>query len=217
MFSDRVQAAQKLAKTPELAQLSGSADSIVLGIPRGGVITAAALAKALKLPLDVIVTRKITTPENPEYAIGAVGESSPAIWNKEAADLFSDRDKKSMEDRARIEAVRRNRTYQQKGRLDLTEKAVILVDDGLATGLTMLSAVQEAKQQGAKKVIVATPVAPPDTVEKLRQAADAVVVLTIPVCFAAVGQFYQNFPQVGDEEVLRLLPGKRRSVEPAGH
>ena len=211
MFNNREQAAEKLAKDPALRKLAGSHDGLVLGIPRGGVVTAATFAKRLHLPLDIIVTRKIAAPGNPEYAIGAVGESGPVVWNEEAAGLFSDRDKAEMEEAARQEAIRRNQAYRQGKTLTLSERTIILVDDGLATGMTMLAAVHEAKHAGAKLVIVATPVAPPDTVEKLRNVADQVVVLEVPRYFAAVAQFYEEFPQVSDGEVLALLQGKGKA------
>jgi len=207
MFSNRTQAAKSLAKTPELKKLAAFPDAVVLGIPRGGVVTAAELARELHLPLGSIVTRKITTPENPEFALGAVGESGEAVWNEAGAGLFSDRDRKAMEQEARKEAARRNVVFHGNREPDLIGKTAILVDDGLATGMTMLSAVNEARGKAAKQVIVAVPVAPSETVEKIRAIADEVVVLDIPIYFAAVGQFYREFPQISDEEVTKILSG----------
>jgi len=205
VFVSREQAAEKLSQAPSLKKLDRAADAVVLGIPRGGAVTAAVLAKRLHLPLDCIVTRKIAAPGNPEYAIGAVGESGPAVWNDAASGLFSDRDREDMVEAARKEAARRNLVYRQGRLLSLRGKTAILADDGLATGMTMLAAAQEAKHAGADNVVVATPVAPPDTVKKLQRIADEVVVLESPVYFAAVGQFYEEFPQVSDKEVRRLL------------
>lgn len=211
MFSNREQAAEELAKAPALKKLASSPQAVVLGIPRGGIVTGAVLANNLELPLEAIVTRKIAAPGNPEYAIGAVGEFGPAVWNETAMGLFTDRDRKEMEEAARQEAARRNHVYRPGKALGLSGKTAILVDDGLATGMTMLAAVQEAKQQGAKKVIVATPVAPPDTVVRLQKQADEVVALEVPVYFSAVGQFYKEFPQVSDDEVLALLQDKGKA------
>lgn len=206
MFTTRLQAGRLLAESKSLQKFRAKSGAIVLGIPRGGMVTAACLAESLGVPLDVIVTRKITAPSNPEYAIGAVGETGPAIWNDDVAGMFSVQDKKIMEATARQEAARRTSLYRRgKQSINIKGNIVILVDDGLATGLTMEAAILEAKKLGAREVIVATPVAPPDTIQKLERNADTVVVGMQPAHFMAVGQFYQEFPQVSDREVLALL------------
>lgn len=201
-FKNRQEAGQKLAaalkkKYPKLKE------TIVLTLPRGGVIVGAEISKALNLPLDIIVTRKIGAPFSPEYAIAAVSENEMVTSGRENPD------KKYLEDEAlkeRQEIARRVREYRgSKPEINLKNKTVILVDDGLATGLTMEVAIREVRRKNPRQIILAVPVAPPETIERLKKLADEAVVLNIEPDFFAVGQFYTNFDQTTDEEVIKLL------------
>lgn len=205
IFKNRNEAGRRLAE--KLAEMKGT-DSIVLAIPRGGVIVAKEIARELGLPLDIIVTRKIGAPGNEEYAIGAIDISGNGIFNETEKALV---DKKWLEHKIlaeRKEAERRWNTYRKdKGPLDLHGKTAIIVDDGIATGLTMEVAIDYVKREGAQKIIVAVPVASPDTVHKLENKAE-VRVLETPAFFSAVGEWYENFPQVSDTEVVEALSEK---------
>ena len=206
-FKDQVAAGELLAK--ELVKYKSQDVVIVLAIPRGGVATGYGLAKKLNLPLDVIVTCKIGAPNNPELAIGAVGETEGSLWLNEKliGELGVSKDFIKKEAKIqKLEIKRREKIYRQ-GRepLDLKNKTVILVDDGLATGATMMAAIREIRNMKPKKVIVVVPVAPPDTVEELKKEADEVICLQTPKLFFAVGQWYENFRQYSDEEVIKLL------------
>lgn len=206
VFKNRTEAGKKLAET--LSDFKNT-DAIVLALPRGGVVVAKEVAKVLGLSLDIIVTRKIGAPGNDEYAIGAIDINGRGVWN-EAERAYVD--KKWLEHKIETEkkeAMRRFETYRKgRGALDLKNKAVIIVDDGIATGLTMHSAVAYAKHEGAEKVVVAVPVASAESVRVIKKDAD-VRVLETPIFFSAVGQWYEDFPQVGDEEVVSILASKR--------
>lgn len=206
MFKDQVSAGELLAE--KLQEYKGK-KAIILAIPRGGVATGSGVAKKLGLPLEVIVTRKIGAPDNPELAIGAVGETEGSLWlnGKLVKELGVSQDYLDSEIKIqKLEIKRREKVYRE-GRepLDLKKKTVILVDDGLATGATMMAAVREVRNMGAGKVVVAVPVAAPDTIERLKKEADEVICLETPSLFFAVGQWYENFRQYSDEEVKELL------------
>lgn len=202
MFRNRQEAGQKLAEEVR-RRFPKIEEGIVLALPRGGVILGAEVAKLLGLSLDIIVTRKIGAPMNPEYAIAAVSEHEIIISPREGPDQkYLGRETK----RERQEITRRLKEYRgNKPKIDLKNKTIILVDDGLATGLTMEVAVKEVKSQSPQKIMVAVPVAPPETARKLKSQVDEIIVLNIEPMFYAVGQFYENFPQVTDEEVKKLL------------
>lgn len=207
LFQDQISAGGLLAK--ELVKYKDQDAAIILAIPRGGVATGFGLAKKLHLPLDVIVTRKIGAPDNPELAIGAVGETEGSLWLNKAlvsqlgvADDYLDSEVKIQ----KLEIKRREKVYRQgKKPLDLKNKVVILVDDGLATGATMMAAIRETRNNQPEKIVVAVPVAPPETVEELKKEADEVICLETPRLFFAVSQWYQNFKQYSDEEVIKLM------------
>lgn len=202
IFKDRTEAGQKLG---ELLGDFKDTNAIVLALPRGGVIVGEEVAEALNLPLDIIVTRKIGAPGNDEYAIGAVDINGNGSWNESERTYV---DKKWLENKImaeKNEAERRLKTYRKgRGPLDLKDKTIIIVDDGIATGLTMEAAVAYAKKEGAEKVIVAVPVASADAVRTLR-ANVKVFVLETPIFFSAVGEWYADFPQVSDREVVEAL------------
>lgn len=202
IFKDRKAAGQILAQ-----RLKNIKADLVLGIPRGGVVVASEVAKELKLPLDIVVTRKIGAPFQPELALGAVNGDGQVIWEENlVAEVGVE--KSSLEDiikKEQEEIVRRQQTYRQgKYPLDVNKKSVILVDDGVATGSTALAAISYLKRHGAI-VSLAVPVASKEALNRIRSEVEEVVVLDIPEYFQAVGQFYQEFLPVSDQEVIQLL------------
>jgi len=203
IFKDRHEAGQQLAR--ELSKYKNKKDVIVLGIPRGGVEVAFNIAKTLKIPLSIVVTKKIGHPFESEFAIGAVSPGGHYSINKQyQAEAGEGYIKNTIKELTK-EINRRYKEYTNEKLPKLKNKIVILVDDGLATGFTMLSAVEYVQSQNPKKIIVAIPVAAQDSFEKVKAAANEVVCLQIPVFFAAVGGFYQNFMQLEDEEVKYYL------------
>lgn len=204
VFEDRVDAGRKLAA--RLMQYRG-AETIVLAIPRGGVVTGYEIAQALDAPLDVIVPRKIGAPGQPELAIGAIGDDVVVLDETIIGYLNVPKSYINQEiERQKAEIERRMRLYRG-GRPfpDLRGKTVLLVDDGMATGATTLAAARAVRERNPGKLILAVPVAPPDSVAKLRREVDEVVVLETPEPFFAVGAWYANFGQTTDEEVIDLL------------
>jgi predicted phosphoribosyltransferase len=216
MFTDRAQAGRLLAKS--LLCFEGS-HPVVLGLPRGGVPVAAQVASELHAPLDIIVVRKLGLPGHPEYAMGAIGEADVRYVDWEVVSAF----RVSASQLARVvedeqeELRRRAIMYRaDRSRVDLQGRTVLIVDDGIATGSTALAAVRVARALGAQTVVVATPVAPTDTVARLRRVADEVVVLETPLPFYAVGQAYLEFDETSDGEVRRLLAlSSAAHVDPA--
>ncbi|MBI4003008.1 MAG: phosphoribosyltransferase [Nitrospira defluvii] len=206
MFKNREEAGELLAQ--KLTAFRDDPHAILLALPRGGVVVAYQLSLALHLPLDVLITRKIGAPENPEYALGAVSETGAVYWNREAllGLSLSDRDLKSAVRVQEKEVARRVALYRQ-GRSfpDLTDRTVILVDDGLATGATFFASVATARQGNPRRVIGALPVGPRTTVQEARSLVDQLIVLRVPEPFYAVGNFYRDFEQVEDREVLQYL------------
>ena len=202
IFKDRTEAGKKLSEL--LGEFKGT-DAIILALPRGGVIIGQEVSKALNLPLDIIVTRKIGAPGNDEYAIGAIDINGNGSWN-EAERAYVD--KKWLENKVaseKKEAERRWGEYRKgRGYLNLKNKTVIIVDDGIATGLTMQAAVAYVKNEGAVKVAVAVPVASTEAIRALRGNAEVFVIET-PIFFNAIGEWYENFAQVSDEEVISIL------------
>lgn len=202
MFSDRVDAGRQLART--LSRFTGSPDAVLLGVPRGGVVVAAEVAGGLGLPLDVIVASKVGAPGNPEYAVGAVAPDGVVTPNERGGYSADELSKLAgpvqVKIAKRLEAFRGGRTE-----LEVSGKTAIVIDDGIATGLTMRAAVEYLRRRGAKRVVVAAPVAASDSKRMLEGVADEVIVLDTPRDFWAVGQFYSYFDQTPDEEVVRLL------------
>ena len=204
MFEDRFQAGQKLADKIEKEKLSlKSRESIVLALPRGGVVVAKEVAKKMELPLDIIVTRKIGHPLNSEYAIGAVSSHKLFLNPHEKVDenyLKKETEKQRREIQRRLIVYRGKRPSPK-----ILNKNVILVDDGIATGLTIQAAIEEIKFHKPKEIILAVPVAPPETFDKLKEVVDRTIILELEPVFFAVGQFYHHFEEVGDKEVKKLL------------
>jgi len=211
-FTDRVDAGKRLAST--LSNFSGK-KGIVLAIPRGGVPVGFEIAKTLKIPLDVIIPRKIGAPDNPELAIGAVAEDGTAILDDNLVKYLAvsrEYIKEEIE-RQKQEIQRRLETYRQDSSYpNLKGFDVIVVDDGIATGSTMKAALASVKNRGAASITVAVPVGPPSTIEELEEVADRVVCLYTPEYFQAIGQFYSDFGQTTDEEVIKLLQESKQKL-----
>jgi putative phosphoribosyl transferase len=204
-FLDRADAGRRLAGV-----LTGvrDADAIVLGLPRGGIPVGYEIARALGSPLDVILVRKVGLPVQPELAMGAIGEDGVRLVNTEVvqAERVSEREFAEVEQRERAELHRRAERYRlDRPRAMVAGRTAIVVDDGIATGSTARAACQVARAHGAARVILAVPVAPRGTVAALGQVADQVVCLESPEPFYAIGQWYQDFSQTSDAEVVRLL------------
>jgi len=210
MFADRVQAGQLLAA--RLQHLRGR-PLVVLGLPRGGVPVAAQVAAALDAALDGIVVRKLGVPVQPEVAMGAIGEDGVRVLNPEVVRMaaVTDRQLAEVEAHERAELERRARTFRgQRPRLGLTGHVAVVVDDGIATGATARAACLIARAQGAAWVVLAVPVAPPEWTARLGDAADEYVCVATPEQFQAVGQFYADFSQTSDTEVIAALDSSRR-------
>ncbi len=205
-FQDRADAGRQLAQ--KLIQYKDNPEAIVIGLPRGGVVTAWQVSSILHLPLDIIVPRKIGAPHNPELALGALTQEGAIVWNTELMNMLNlhPSDVQYIIDAEKKEAQRRLKLYRgDRAPLVIKNKIVILVDDGLATGATMKAAIASVKDQGAQKIIVAIPVAPADTIEKFKQEADEVICLFVPEFFMGVGGAYAHFDQTTDDEVINLM------------
>ena len=209
-FADRREAGQRLADS--LATLRGE-PVIVLGIPRGGVVVAAEVARALDAPLDVVVPRKVGAPGNPELGLGAVAPGVSVLDERLIRDLGVPRSYLEQEIAAQEREIERRTAAYRGDRppVELDGKTAVVVDDGVATGGTAVAALRWAKYAGARRVVLAVPVAPRQAMAGLAEEADDVVVLGTPEPFYAVGQWYDRFDQVSDDEVVRLLQGSQPS------
>jgi predicted phosphoribosyltransferase len=205
MFRNRADAARQLAK-----RLKGCAwyDPLVLAIPRGGVVTGAVLARELDAELDVVLSRKLRAPMQPELAVGAIGEDGRMYLNHYVQEVLAlTKDYLNQERRHRFaEIVRRQKLFRGvRPQAHIEGRSVIVTDDGVATGSTMIAALQSIPMHKPRELIVAVPVASPDRLEELRRWCDEVVCLIAVEEFGAVGQFYEDFAQVEDDEVIALL------------
>ena len=215
-YIDRDDAGRQLGEAVRASVHAG--DLIVLGLPRGGVPVAAAVATALGAPLDVLVVRKVGVPGQPELAMGAVAAGGVEARVAEVLALLpgAARQFNAVAERERQEVARREHAYRgARPPLELAGRTVVLVDDGLATGATMEAAVRACRAGGAARVVVAVPVGAPDSVARLKLLADAVVCIQQPAGFAAVGQWYRAFDQLEDEDVRKVLAAQdpsRRSA-----
>lgn len=206
LFNDRKEAGMKLAKA--LMHYKNKKDTLILGLPRGGVVTAYEVATILHIPLDVICPMKIGHPTNHEYAIGAITETGEGVFNESEISRLNIPQSylKEAVAHATQEALARIRFFREnKPPLDISHKTVIVIDDGAATGLTLKASVAALRKIHASKVIIAIPVAPIDTVNALKKIADEVICLETPPFFYAVGQFYSHFGPVSTEEAKDLL------------
>jgi putative phosphoribosyl transferase len=208
IFLDREEAGRQLAEA--LSNLKGE-DVVVLGIPRGGVVVAAEVARAHGWPLDTVIPRKVRAPGNPELGLGAIAPGVRVLDQRMlemlgVSESYLEREiaEEEREIERRSEAYRRGRSA-----VEVKDKVAVVVDDGIATGGTATAAVRWAKAEGARKVILAVPVAPAEGVRNLSREAGQVVCLETPEPFYAVGQWYQEFPQTSDEEVVHILDDAR--------
>ncbi len=204
MFKNRLDAGKKLANA--LSGYKGRSDAIILAIPRGALQIGEVLHDELGLPLDIIITKKIPHPMNDEFAIGAVGPGGAHFLNSEPAIGVP---MGYVERKIREIAHAIDEKYKKyRGKLPLPSlagKIVIIVDDGIATGSTMRIAVRMARERRAKRIVVAVPVGPVEAIDALRKDADEVICLSTPEPFFAIGQFYEDFPQVEDGEAIAIL------------
>ena len=204
MFRDRDEAAEQIAQ--ELAAYHG-ANPLVLAIPRGGVPMGRILADRLEGELDIVLVHKLGAPGNPEYAIGSVDESGHVALTFAARQYGIEQDYIDGERDRQLDNIHQRRERYGRPPVDAKGRVAILVDDGIATGSTLLAAMRYVRAQQPEKLIVAVGVAPPETAERIGKEADEMVCLQTPESFRAVGQFYENFRQVSDEEVIAELGG----------
>jgi putative phosphoribosyl transferase len=206
LFSDRRGAGRELGA--RLSRHAGRKDLVVLGVARGGVPVAYEVARALGAPLDVLVVRKLGVPGREELAIGALASGGARALNHDVLRRagVGQREVDAITERERAELERREHAYRGEGDpIDVNGQAVVVVDDGLATGATMRAAIATLRQRGVEAIVVAVPVAAPATCAALREAADEIVCVRTPDPFVAVGLWYDDFTPVSDEQVRRLL------------
>jgi len=212
LFTNRTDAGKQLSSVLK----NVGKNAIVLAVPRGGVVVAFEIAHALNIPLDVIITKKIGAPDNPELAIGAVAEDGTYLLDNSLVEMLGvPQNYISAEvERQQAEIKRRLKTYREGAPTpEIKAREVILVDDGVATGSTLKAALRSLRNRGAKPVTVAVPVGPADTVRELQREADRAVCLSTPEPFYAIGEFYEDFEQTTDEEVIELLKRSRRQMK----
>lgn len=205
IFEDRVEAGKTLAE--DISEYNGK-DAVVFALPRGGVVVGAEVARQLGLPLELVIPRKIGHPAWQEYAIGALTETGEPVWNDAELQMADESWIQEEVERQRLEAKHRRISYLGKERYapDARGKIAIVVDDGIATGLTLRAALKEVRRYEPRKIVVAVPVAPRDAIRDVARLADEVVVAYVPASgFGAVGAYYRRFPQVEDDEVKRLV------------
>ena len=215
VFADRRDAGRKLATL--LSPLSDE-QPIVFGVPRGGVPVAVEVAHALGAPLDVLTVRKLGAPRNPELAIGAIAEDGTVVVNDamfHTVGMTQAQFDRALERESRELRRRMDRFRDRRPPLEVTGRTVLVVDDGLATGLTDLAAVRTLRRRGATRIVVAVPVGSHEAVALLRREADEVVCHTIPERLYGVGEWYRDFTSVSDEEVVALLAAAGAGVSPA--
>jgi putative phosphoribosyl transferase len=209
LFTDRADAGRRLAE--RLEYLRGQ-DLVVLGLPRGGVPVADEVARALDVPLDVVVIRKLGVPYNSEFAMGAIGEGVRVVDEGTVIGLGITKEQLAqVEERERAELDRRVERFRgDRRRVELVGRTAVIVDDGIATGATALAACKVVRALGAGRIVLAVPVAPPDWHVGIGDAADEFVCLATPERFFAVGQWYADFSQTTDEEVIAILASRRQ-------
>jgi putative phosphoribosyl transferase len=213
IFADRIEAGKRLAIALKKIPIK---DGIVLAIPRGGVVVGFEVADMLNLPLDVIIPRKIGAPNNPELAIGAMTEDGTIILDEKLVAYLSvsedyikqESERQQLEINRRLKLYRQDTAYPKLKGLD-----VIIVDDGIATGSTMKAALASVKNRDANTVTIAIPVGPPSTIMELKKQADNVVCLFTPEYFSAIGEFFDDFTQTTDEEVITLLRVSKQKMK----
>src|SRR5438034_10439689 len=212
-FPNRAEAGRLLAE--KLVKYAGRDDVIVLGLPRGGVPVAFEVAQRLGAQLDVFIVRKLGVPGFEELAAGAIASGGVRVLNEDVvrAIPYASEAIEAVTAKETAELQRREQIYREgRAAPELRDRIVILVDDGLATGATMRAAVKALRQQGAAKIVVAVPVAPPDTCQELAQQADETICLRTPPFFQAVGQYYEDFSQTSDDDVRELLSSAAQNI-----
>lgn len=210
-FADRAQAGRLLARVLAAKEWR---EVLVLAIPRGGIEVAYPIAQELHAPLDLIIPRKIGAPNNPELAIGAVGPDGSVLLHPGWEHYGLNREELQLVVAREVDEIRR-RMRAYRGELPppvVAGKTVIVVDDGIATGATVEAALKSVQQQKPGRLVLAVPVAPPDTAERLRAQVDELICLQTPALFYAVGQFYESFPQTSDQTVIELLKSQRENL-----
>jgi len=213
LFYDRADAGRYLAA--ELGSYAGRDDVVVLALPRGGVPVAYEVARALNAPMDVFLVRKLGVPGDEEFAMGAIASCGPPQMNQWVVDALqlSASTVQAIVDRERQELLRRESVYRgARPFAEVHGKTVIVVDDGIATGFTMRAAIVALREQQAARIVVAVPVAPATACHELRLEADEVVCVVEPGGFLSIGQWYRDFAQVNDEQVLALLERAKPAV-----
>lgn len=214
LFQDRKEAGRYLAE--KLKEYAGRKDVIILALPRGGVPVAFEVATVLNLPLDIFLVRKLGVPGHEELAMGAIASGGVRVLNEQIVRELGIPDEAiaAVAAQEQSELDRREKVYRKNmPSLDVKEKSVILIDDGLATGASMRAAALALRQLKAKEVIVAVPVAAPDTCETFRSEVDHVVCAKTPEPFFGVGMWYENFSQTTDEEVIELLEKANQDIK----
>jgi putative phosphoribosyl transferase len=219
MFADREDAGRQLAA--KLVRFKDK-DPVVLALPRGGVPIGLEVAAALNAPMDLVLVRKIGTPGQPELALGAVvdGDKPELVINEEVKGLAHVTDEYITQQKARqLEEIERRRELWlgDRPRIALKGRTALIVDDGIATGATVRAALHAVRRAGPARLVLAVPVAPPDTITSLRDDADEIVCLATPDLFWAISMFYSSFPQVADNEVSRLMEQVAGGHATAGH
>lgn len=212
MFCDREDAGRQLAAEISTLELL---DPLVLAIPRGGIITAAVIAESIRGELDVVLAHKLRSPLQPELAFGAVGEDGRVYLNHHARDIPGlTKDYLERERQIQFQEIQRRQILFRSDNpaARIAGRSVILTDDGIATGSTMFAAIEVVKAQQPHELIVAVPVAPPKTLGRLQQQCDRVVCLSAPAHFMAVGQFYESFLPISDQQVVDLLNSHRSPI-----
>jgi predicted phosphoribosyltransferase len=209
-FKDRTHAGRVLAE--KLKHYRDNPDVVVLALPRGGVPVAFEVAQTLHAPLDVFIVRKLGVPGHEEYAMGAIATGGVRVLNPDLAGMIPSSAVDTVAAREQQELERRERLYRgDRPPLQIEGRIVILVDDGLATGSTMRAAVTAIRKQNPQRIVVAVPVAAPDTCDEFRAEVDEVICASTPEPFRAVGLWYENFDQTSDEEVHALLDAARKT------
>lgn len=213
MFTNREEAGNLVAE--KLLKYKADKDAVIVAIPRGGIVTGYAIAKKLALPLEIVLSKKIGHPFNKEYAIGAVTLKN-SILSDAALEVSQVYIHDETEQIRKLLKQRLEWYYRDRKPIDLKDKTVILVDDGIATGNTMISCIQLIQLQNPSKIIVALPVAPASAYKKIREMEEVedAICLSTPINFQAVGQFYEEFNQVDDKEVIELLKKANEDFSP---
>lgn len=191
--------------------------TVVLAIPRGGVPVGIEIAKQLKLPFDIILVKKIGAPEQPEFAIGAICENQQPLWNKEIVAMLGlqKEDMEALVEKTRLKILEQSKKWRvARTSLTLKDRTIILVDDGLATGQTLMAAVEYLKQQQVTKIVIAVPVSSVSSLEEFRNLVDQIIVLDTPEPFFAISQWYEDFSQVTDDLVTEILTEQIHKKEP---